>query len=187
MSAEATARRVEEVLDHLGAHSDPAVSSAAEELVRALMDFYGTGLARITALLAERGNGPGDPLPRLLSDETVSALLVLHDLHPEDVGARVGRALDAARADAFTVKELDEETGTLRLASSADGGCGCPSTANASRERIEAALSCFAPEVTAVEFEQSDPAVREPALLQIGRRPPELQTAGAPASPAGAP
>ena len=187
MSTETTARRVEEVLDHLAAHNDPAVSAAAEELVRVLMDFYGTGLARITTLLTERGGGAGGSLAPLLADETVSALLALHDLHPEDVRTRVGRALDAARADAFTVQQLDEETGTLRLASSEGGGCGCPSTANASRERIESALSCFAPEVTAVEFEQPGPAAREPALLQIGRRPPELQPAGSgPASPAGA-
>lgn len=186
MSAEATARRVEEVLDHLASHGDPAVSAAAEELVRVLMDFYGTGLARITALLAERGGGAAGSLAPLLADETVSALLALHDLHPEDIRTRVGRALDAARADAFTVRELDEESGTLRLASSAGGGC--PSTAGAARERIESALSCFAPEVTAVEFEEAAPAAREPALLQIGRRPPELQPAGAgPASPAGAP
>ncbi|MCM2577672.1 NifU family protein [Streptomyces meridianus] len=185
MSAETTARQVEEVLDRLTSHADPAVPAAAEELVRVLMDFYGTGLARITALLSERGGGAAGSLAPLLADETVSALLALHDLHPEDVRTRIGRALDAAGGDGFTVRELDEETGALRLASS--GGGGCPSTADAARQRIEAALSCFAPEVTAVEFEQPGSAAREPALLQIGRRPPGLQPAGAgPASPTGA-
>lgn len=180
MSAEATARRVEELLDQLGAHGDPAVRSAAEELVRVLMGFYGTGLTRLTTLLREQ---PGGVPSRLLADETVSALLVLHDLHPEDLRTRVGRALEAARAEAFTVRELDAEAGALRLADDS-GGCGCASTSDASRERVEAALSCFAPEITSVEFEAAE---REPALLQIGR-PPQLQTTGTAADrPSGAP
>lgn len=52
MNAEQTGRRVEEVLDRLAASGDPAAATAAEELVRSLMDFYGAGLARILHLLA---------------------------------------------------------------------------------------------------------------------------------------
>lgn len=169
MSAEATGRRVEEVLDRLGASGDAAVNQAAEELVRVLMDLYGTGLARVVELV-----GGKDPaaLDALLADELITGLLVLHGLHPEDTRTRVGRALTAAGAAGATVLDLDEASGTLRLRTEAEsgGGCGCGS-ADSTQERIDAAVSAYAPEITHIEVEQAEPAAREPVLLQIGRGP----------------
>ncbi|TXS48465.1 hypothetical protein EAO75_16080 [Streptomyces sp. uw30] len=159
-SAEETGRRIEEILDRLSASGDPATAAAAEELVRSLMDFYGSGLARVLQLLSA---APGEPLPRLLGDELVASLLVLHDLHPEDRDTRIGRALDSARQQDLDVVGFDEETGTLRLRAAASGGCGCGSGTGAG-EAVEAALACFAPEVRAVELESA------PALLQIGTK-----------------
>ncbi|MFE7445490.1 hypothetical protein ACFU7X_34145 [Streptomyces chartreusis] len=160
VSAEETGRRIEEILDRLGASGEPAGAAAAEELVRCLMDFYGSGLARVLHLLSA---APGDPLPRLLGDELVASLLVLHDLHPEDRDTRIGRALDCVRGHELDVAGFDEETGTLRLRAAASGGCGCGSGSGA-QEAAEAALACFAPEVRAVELESA------PALLQIGTK-----------------
>ncbi|MEU8748852.1 hypothetical protein [Streptomyces chartreusis] len=159
-SAEETGRRIEEILDRLSASGEPANVAAAEELVRCLMDFYGNGLARVLHLLSA---APGEPLPRLLGDELVASLLVLHDLHPEDRDTRIGRALDSVRQHDLDVAGFDEETGTLRLRAAASGGCGCGSGTGA-REAAEAALACFAPEVTVVEMESA------PALLQIGTK-----------------
>jgi Fe-S cluster biogenesis protein NfuA len=175
-AAEATARRVEELLERLTAADDPSVVRTAEELVRALMDFYGSGLARIVALLSGRS---GNPLGALLDDEVTAGLLVLHDLHPDDTQGRIDRALRAADAGSLDVDGFDADTGTLRLRQSEApaSGCGCGSTAGAVRERVEAALSCFAPEVATVEIEQTTP--REPVLLQIATRPPDTVRAGA--------
>ncbi|MFF9774310.1 hypothetical protein ACF1HJ_11685 [Streptomyces sp. NPDC013978] len=164
VTAEQTGRRVEEVLDRLAASGDPAVTAAAEELVRSLMDFYGAGLARILHLLS---SAPGDPSARLLGDELVASLLVLHDLHPEDRDTRIARALDTVRDHTLDVMDLDESTGTLRVRARASGGCGCGSGADA-RQAAEAALACFAPEVMAVHVET---APVEPPLLQIGSAP----------------
>ncbi|MCZ4608286.1 hypothetical protein O3S80_31945 [Streptomyces sp. Lzd4kr] len=160
VSAEETGRRIEEILDRLSASGEPAGAAAAEELVRCLMDFYGSGLARVLHLLSA---APGDPLPRLLGDELVASLLVLHDLHPEDRDTRIGRALDSVRGHELDVAGFDEATGTLRLRAAASGGCGCGSGTGA-QEAAEAALACFAPEVRAVELESA------PALLQIGTK-----------------
>ncbi|MET4643209.1 MULTISPECIES: hypothetical protein [Streptomyces] len=169
-------QRVEELLDRLTAVGDQEVGAAAEDLVRVLMDFYGAGLARIVDRLstpADQGTGSG-PLAALLDDELVSSLLALHDLHPEDIGTRIARALDSVR-DPVEVVGFDEETGTLRLRSSSEagdgGGCGCPSTGAATRRSVEDALACFVPEVNQVEMESST-TDREPPLLQIATRPP---------------
>ncbi|WP_042422828.1 hypothetical protein [Streptacidiphilus anmyonensis] len=163
-----TAARVEELLDRLAAQ-DPEAAATAEELVRALMEFYGAGLARVVGLLSGRS---GAPLSALLDDEVTAGLLVLHDLHPDDLAARVGRALRAAGAGSLEFVELDEVGGrlTLRQAAESGGGCGCPSTNTALRDQLEASLSCFAPEITSLEI-ATEPAHREPTLLQIGRRP----------------
>ncbi|MFG2226611.1 hypothetical protein [Streptomyces sp. NPDC048644] len=174
MSADEAGRKVEEVLDRLAAHSDPTVGAAAEELVRVLMDFYGAGLARVVALLR---TADGTPLPALLDDERVAGLLALHGLHPEDVPARITRALHAAGAQDVGVEEFDEGTGALRLRQEG-GGCGCPSTGEATRQRIESALACYAPEVTGVELRQPAAPAPEAPLLQIGNRPPEPAQAG---------
>ncbi|GHH79710.1 thioredoxin [Kitasatospora indigofera] len=184
-SAEQTGRRVEEVLDRLAATGDRVAGAAAEELVRALMDFYGAGLARAVALLDEgagAGTGTGgDPgagrpspaLARLLDDELVAGLLVLHDLHPYDVTTRIRQALAAVPDHPAEVLGFDPGTGTLRLRLEAGGGggCGCASTAQSPQQSIEGALACLAPEVTTVELEAPEPRAPEPVLLQIGARP----------------
>ncbi|BBC30356.1 uncharacterized protein SGFS_016500 [Streptomyces graminofaciens] len=164
VDAEQAGRRVEEVLDRLGASGDPAAATAAEELVRTLMDFYGAGLARILHLLS---SAPGEPSAGLLGDELVASLLVLHDLHPEDRDTRIARALDSVREHALDVMTFDEESGTLRVRARAGGGCGCGSGADA-RQAAEAALACFAPEVRAVDVETAPVG---PPLLQIGTAP----------------
>ncbi len=169
MTVEETGRRVEEVLDRLTAAGDPATTSAAEELVRVLMDFYGEGLSRIVALLSARG-GPA-VLDPLLDDEVLTGLLVLHDLHPEDTMARVERGLRGAGASGARVTGLDEPAGSVRIALPGGDGCGCPSTTAATRGRVEAALACFAPELASVVFEEPDGGRGEPVLLQIGARP----------------
>lgn len=158
--------RVEEVLDGLAATGDREVCAAAEELVRVLMEFYGAGLARIVAGLGEA------PLSSLLDDELVASLLALHDLHPEDVDARIARAV-ASAGEPVEVLGFDEATGTLRLRSMPGGGCGCGSTGAATGGRasqaVEDALACFVPEVTTVELAPAEAAA--PVLLQIGTRP----------------
>ncbi|MFD8999380.1 hypothetical protein ACFV0T_00070 [Streptomyces sp. NPDC059582] len=173
VSAEQTGRRVEEVLDRLAATGDGAAAAAAEELVRSLMDFYGSGLSRVVELLSATGDRrpAGDPLAALLGDELVASLLVLHDLHPEDLDARIARALGAVRDQDLEVVDFDEPSGTLRLRAAAAGsGCGCAAaTAPPARQAVENALACFAPEVTAVDIQAAAPA--GPALLQIGDRP----------------
>ncbi|MEV7283072.1 hypothetical protein AB0O01_00650 [Streptomyces sp. NPDC093252] len=166
--AERAGRRVEAALDRLAATGDPAATAAAEELVGSLMEFYGAGLARVLDLLP-----PGARTGDLLGDDLVTSLLLLHDLHPEDLTTRIRRALDRVDGTAYDIVDHDETTGTLRLRATASAtGCGCSSSGapDAAARTVEEALSCFAPEVTTVEV-SSEPRRAEPALLQIGVRP----------------
>ncbi|MGW7363477.1 hypothetical protein ACWGI8_08625 [Streptomyces sp. NPDC054841] len=178
VNAEQAGRRVEEVLDRLAATGDQQACAAAEELVRVLMDFYGAGLARAIELLGHPATGPsgGDPRAGLYEDELVASLLVLHELHPEDVPTRIARALRSVR-HSIESAGFDEVTGVLRLRVTGSTGCGCPSTQEVARQAAVEALACFAPEVTAVELDRTA-APREPALLQIGSGPPDAAATG---------
>ncbi|TXS54320.1 hypothetical protein [Streptomyces sp. t39] len=169
-AAEQAGRRVEEVLGRLDGSGDAGARAAAEEVVRALMEFYGGGLARVVELLGRpAARPPADPLDALLGDELVASLLTLHGLHPEDAPARIARAL-ATLPQPMENAGFDPAGGVLRLRPAASSGCGCSGSQEAARQAAADALACFAPEVTRVELEPAGP--REPALLQIGTRPP---------------
>lgn len=165
--------RVEELLDALRAGAcDPG--PVAEELVGLLVGLYGDGLGRIVAALADEGAAGAAVLDRLTADPLVESLLLLHDLHPLDVDARVQRALDRVRpylgSHAGGVQYLGVHDGVARLR--LEGSChGCPSSTVTVQLAIQGAVQDAAPEVTDVVVEGMTPPA--PQLLQIGRRPPD--------------
>ena len=69
----------------------------AEELVRLLSGLYGAGLLRMMEILDEQGALSDRVLDALIDDDLVASLLLIHDLHPQDVTTRVERALDSVR------------------------------------------------------------------------------------------
>jgi len=130
----------------------------AVEAVAGVVELYGEGLRRIVA-----GGVDTD-------DELVAHLLLLHDLHPEDVETRVARALDEVRpylgSHGGDVELLGVVDGVARVRLT--GTCdGCPSSAATLQHAIEEAVARAAPELEGIDAE----GVAEPApqqLLQIG-------------------
>lgn len=172
--------QVDELLDALRAgKGDPA--AIADELIRLLVGFYGDGLARIVAVLAKHDQAGAAILTALTDDPLVESLLLLHDLHPLDVDARVQRALDQVRpylgSHAGGVEYLGVTDGVAKLR--LEGSChGCPSSTVTVRLAIESAVMNAAPEVSEVVVDgMTKPP--EPALLQIGRRPEPGGSTGA--------
>jgi len=170
--------RVEELLGALqSAGGDTAAT--AEELVRTLVGLYGDGLRHIVAVLAGSGQPGAEMLTAVAADPLVESLLLLHDLHPLDVDARIQAALDKVRpylgSHAGGVQYLGVTDGVARL--KLEGSChGCPSSVLTVRLAIEGAVIDAAPEVTEVAVDGVTQAP-EPALLQIGRRPEDGATA----------
>jgi len=183
--------RVEELLGTLRSSGNSSAAPAAEELVRILLGLYGDGLGHIMAALHESGAAGAAALDKLLADPLVESLLVLHDLHPLDVDARIQQALDRVRpylgSHAGGVEYLgvtDDGVAHLRL----EGSChGCPSSTVTVKLAIQGAIEAAAPEVTEVMVE----GVSEPAgpqtLLQIGSGPPGAVPAGGPGAGPGTP
>jgi Fe-S cluster biogenesis protein NfuA/nitrite reductase/ring-hydroxylating ferredoxin subunit len=165
--------RVEELLAALRSGSVPDPGPVAEELVRLLVGLYGDGLGRIMAVLQDAGAPGAALLDRLTDDPLVESLLLLHDLHPLDVDARVQRALDRVRpylgSHAGGVEYLGVHDGVARLR--LEGSChGCPSSTVTVQLAIQGAVQEAAPEVTDVVVEGMT-APPGPQLLQIGPRP----------------
>ena len=172
--------RIEELLAALRSRGGQDVGQAAEELVSLLVGLYGDGLARVVAVLGDRGEAGAGILADLADDPLVESLLLLHGLHPLDVDGRVQRALDRIRpylgSHAGGVHYLGVTDGVARLR--LEGSChGCPSSAVTVKLAIEGAVMEAAPEVTEVLVEGMRTAP-EPALLQIGPRPPGSAAAG---------
>ncbi|MEV0038436.1 NifU family protein [Streptomyces sp. NPDC050804] len=178
-----TGEHIDALLDELGRSVGPSGRDLADELVRGIVEFYGSGLARIVELLGDRPDG-ADPLALLGGDELVGGLLILHDLHPDDTLTRVERALDEVRpylgSHAGDVEiagigpegdgGTDGRTLWLRLRGSCDG---CPSSAQTVRWTIEEAVARRAPEIGCVEVEGVAEEKPQPKLLQIMSRPPD--------------
>jgi Fe-S cluster biogenesis protein NfuA len=151
----------------------PRAAEAAEELVGLLVGLYGDGLAAITRVIEQEGEAGAAILAKMADDPQVEGLLLLHDLHPLDVDARIQRALDRVRpylgSHAGGVEYLGVTDGVaqLRLAGSCNG---CASSTVTVELAIRSAVEDAAPEVTRVAVEGMT-APPEPKLLQIGQRP----------------
>jgi Fe-S cluster biogenesis protein NfuA len=179
--------RVEELLDGLRS-GPPSAAQAAEELVSLLVGLYGGGLAAIVELLGQQGEAGAATLAAMADDPRVEGLLLLHDLHPLDVDARIQQALDRVRpylgSHAGGVQYLGVTDGVARLR--LEGSCdGCPSSTVTVELAIRGAVEDAAPEVTQVVVE-GVAAAPEPGLLQIGRRPADGPPGGAASGGAGA-
>jgi Fe-S cluster biogenesis protein NfuA len=168
----AVGERIEELLGQIRSTGDPATAETAEEIVRLVVELYGAGLERTVELA-----GP-EVTERLVGDELVASLLVLHGLHPKDTETRVVEALDQVRpylgshAGGVELLGLDPEGVVhLRLEGSCDG---CPSSVQTVKLAIERAIEEAAPEVTRVEVENLT-RERSPDLLQIRSMRPEWQ------------
>jgi len=116
-----------------------------EALVVMLTELYGDALARILVAIAEAPAGE-QILDRLCDDRLVGGLLVVHDLHPRPLAARIERALAAVEqtvmhASAVALDRIEEDVVYLRLAAA---------TGPAARTAIARAIAAAAPEISCV-------------------------------------
>jgi Fe-S cluster biogenesis protein NfuA len=151
--------RIEQLLDQLATIAPRPAVATVEEVLGLVTDLYGGALQRVVALV-----GATDPalLDRLAADDLVASLLLVHDLHPDSLAARVAAALERVRpllarhGGDVELVEVDDASRTvqLRLLGSCDG---CPSSSATLREAIERAIGDAAPEVAAVQVRRPGP------------------------------
>ncbi|MBS1795556.1 MAG: NifU family protein [Acidobacteria bacterium] len=167
--------RVEELVRAVEMAADPALRAQALELVQTLMEFHGAALERMMDITAETGAAGQTIFDDFAADELVGSLLLLYGLHPLPVETRVRQALERVRP-ALNLHEGGVELvavdgGIVRLR--LQGNCdGCPSSALTLKTTIEEAVYAAAPEIGAVEVEDS-PAEKKPnGFVRLGRSKP---------------
>lgn len=151
----AIGERIETLLD--GASSGGAVArERAEELVRLVTDLYGAGIEQMLDLLHESDRLDPEMLDRLVDNQLISSLLLIHGLHPYDLGQRVERALDQVRpylgshGGDVELLGIADDVVTLRLLGSCDG---CPSSSVTLELAVKDAIEAAAPEIIGIEVE----------------------------------
>ena len=147
------AETIERLLAQLDTAADPLLKTVAKDLVQALMDLHGSAFERALELLHESGN-PGGIIERLGRDERVASVLLLYGLHPEDMHARILRALENIRPE-LKKQNASAELGGLDEAGAVTihyqvkaGSCG--STPGSVRSRIETVVQNAAPDACSI-------------------------------------
>lgn len=162
---------VESLIRELERSADPATRARMQEIVQALLDYHGTGLARILEHLNEAGEVGQAVLSQLVQDDLVSSMMLLYDLHPLGVQARVEQALERVRpylkSHGGSVELLGIRDAVVRVR--LEGNChGCGSSAATVKQLLEEAILAAAPEVTEVEAEGvAAPAVAAAAFIGV--------------------
>ncbi len=166
----ATGERIESLLDASGSGGVVA-RERAEELVRLVADLYGAGLERVLDIVYDAGRLDDEVLAALAADELVSSLLLVHGLHPYDVGQRVEQALVSVRpylgshgGDVELVEVSDDGVVRLRLLGSCDG---CPSSSVTLKLAVEGAIEAAAPDVTGIVVEDAPAADGAETLIPV--------------------
>ena len=148
--------RVQDLTSRLESLPDPVARQSAEGLVSTVIELYGEGLGRIFAALDEAGEA-GAALRRLLSEDgVVASLMLIHDLFPVELEARVLEALAGVRpymeshGGNVELIELADGVARIRLEGSCDG---CPASASTLELAIKQALDEAAPDLEGLVVE----------------------------------
>lgn len=140
---------IDSLVKEIEASADPAMRTRASELVEAVMALHGAAIEKVVEIARSR---PGT-LDLLLRDELIGGLLVLYDLHPLDLEARVTQAVEKLRAGGTQVEIAGIAGSEARLRLRAEG-CG----SHGIRQAVEEAVYRAAPDVTLLEIEEAPAA-----------------------------
>jgi Fe-S cluster biogenesis protein NfuA len=147
--------RLDVLIREVDGFTDPAAAATVRELVQAVLALHRSGLERLLEHVVEREAGTGI-LDACVRDEVVSGLLLLHELHPLNLDARVQQALEEVRPYLRThggnVELLGVVGGRVRLR--LQGSChSCPSSSLTMKQTIEQAILARAPDALGVEVD----------------------------------
>ena len=149
--------RVEKLAARLESAGDPETRAIALDLVQSVVELHGAALTRLVDSLLKTPGGEL-ALTEALEDDLVSAMLLLHNLHPDDLETRVLRGIEKVRP------YLKSHGGDVELSSTSDGivrlrlhgSCGsCPSSSITLKNAFEDALFEAAPDIVEIVSENA--------------------------------
>ena len=141
--------RFDELVAQLELLPGPGARTALDA-VAVLAEIYGEALARVMV----QASRDAAVVQGITGDQLLRHLLVLHEVHPDPVEQRVGRALTDVRpylqSHGGDVELVDIDHGVARVRLS--GSCGgCASSSQTLEHAVEDAVLAAAPELSGVE------------------------------------
>lgn len=147
------AERINALVLKIDGLPDKAARATALELLQEVMNLHASVLDRMLDLSSQAGDPGLALIDKFAQDPLISGLLVLYDLHPEDLETRLARALDKVRPQLHShggdVELLDFHDGIVKLR--LIGSCkGCAGSTATLKTAVEQAIYEAAPEVATV-------------------------------------
>jgi Fe-S cluster biogenesis protein NfuA/nitrite reductase/ring-hydroxylating ferredoxin subunit len=163
--------RIQRLLARIESLPYPAAKELINECMEAVLAFYGAGLNRILQVVSEDGAEGRKVYRDLIHDDVIKGLLLIHDLHPLDLEARLREALDKVRpylkshGGNVELISLKNDIAKLRL----QGTCeSCASSSVTLELAIRHAIEQACPDLAHFEVEGVAPAKAVDSLI---RRP----------------
>ncbi len=163
--------RLQKLLAEVEALPYPAARDLLQDCMESVLGFYGAGLKRILQVVSEDGPEGRKVFRDLIRDDVVKGLLLIHDLHPLNLEARLLEALDKVRpylkshGGNVELISLENDVARLRL----QGTCqSCASSSVTLELAIRHAIEQACPDL--VHFEVEGVAQDTSAAAQISRR-----------------
>jgi Fe-S cluster biogenesis protein NfuA/nitrite reductase/ring-hydroxylating ferredoxin subunit len=148
--------RIQKLLERIEALPYPGAKELIQECMEAVLAFYGQGLSRILQVVNKAGPEGGKVYRELIHDDVIKGLLLIHDLHPLDLEARLRDALDKVRpylkshGGNVELISLENEVAKLRL----QGTCkSCASSSVTLELAIRHAIEQACPDLVHFEVE----------------------------------
>src|ERR1700688_1122725 len=161
--------RVEKLAARLESAGDPEIRATALDLVQSVVELHGAALQRLVDSLTRTPSGR-QVLSDALENDLVSSMLLLHNLHPDDLETRVLRGIDKAspylKSHGGDVELVAVRDGIVHLR--LHGTCGsCPSSSLTLKNAVEEALYEAAPDILEIVAENAAVEHAAPSNLVV--------------------
>jgi Fe-S cluster biogenesis protein NfuA/nitrite reductase/ring-hydroxylating ferredoxin subunit len=148
--------RIQKLLGRIEQLPHPGARELIQECMEAVLAFYGQGLSRILQIARDAGPEGGKVYRDLIHDDIIRGFLLIHDLHPLTLEARLREALDKVRpylkshGGNVELINLENEIARLRL----QGTCkSCASSSVTLELAIRHAVEQACPDLVHFEVE----------------------------------
>lgn len=173
------ARRIQELVEQIEALSNPNARNLLHECLEATLALHGHGLARMLAAVTDAGADGEKIFERLIHDEVVRGLLLIHGLHPVDLETRLREALAKVRpymeshGGNVELISLEGDVARLRL----QGTCKtCPSSAVTLELAVRHAVEEACPDLMGFEVDGGSAAEKSQIAGQGSGKSPVAWT-----------
>lgn len=150
-------RYIQQLIEEIEVWPDKQARELMHECLQEVLKFYGRSIERMMSVIGKSANGVSTQVYNdLISDNVVSNLLLIHDLHPLDLKTRLYQALDKVKpymdshGGSVEIVSLDNNIAHLKLS----GSCkGCPSSSSTLELGIRQAVEELCPDLMGLEVE----------------------------------